>query len=810
MPELNFHKIDKTQENPMVLIIGGNNLINNFLNKSLLLSNCQIFFDYKSLNKEILKKINYIFCFSQDLSLIKEVLALTPPATKFLFALEASSAKDILEDKISQLSLGQKINFRIVRYPFVYGPGMTKEAIQHLKESDSLSKEQALFISDFIYGLLKAMFGGRTNGQSFTLIGESQVLGWRAKVSLQEGLAELGEPGKIKKEHQAFSPLKIKKSIFYLLILLLILVITFPITSLALWGWLGTQNLKQARTMILQGNLLKAQRKSLSAQGFFQKGKDQTEQLTFLLNSFGQQRTVKLSQSFALGETTAEGFYYLLQAGNKTQNLLRAVFQKQAVDFSGLIEEIKTDLEWSFNQLSLAESQFSQNPEVEQISEARNLILQARQGVALLPELIGLREKQTYLVLFQNNSELRPTGGFIGSYGLLTFEEGQLIDFEVKDIYSADGQLKGHVEPPSDLKKYLGEAGWYLRDANWDPDFPTSAARAAWFLEKETGRKVDGVIGVNLTFAQQILKAVGEIQLPDYQEKINEANFFERAEYYSEINFFPGSTQKQDFLGSVVRVLFEKVKTSEEKTWFALAKNIWPSLKTKDLLFWLVEPQAMMISANLNWDGGIKETKCQALSERCLADYLMVVEANVGINKANYFLKRSFSHQVQIKEDQTIQETLRLNYQNTSSSESFPGGRYKSYVRLYAPLGSTLKAIKITNPLTGETNEVSDREIREEHNKQIFGFLLEVPITESRSVEAVWELPQKITEGIDKYLFLLQKQPGINDEAFSFWFVPPANLKILTKGLKSSQTSEGFLFNPSFSQDLVFEIDLIK
>ncbi|MCJ7804283.1 DUF4012 domain-containing protein, partial [Patescibacteria group bacterium] len=668
MSELNFHKIDETQEKPIVLIIGDNTLINNFLNKSLLLSNCQIFFFNKSLEKEIFKKTNYVFCFSQELPLIKEVLALTPSATKFLFAIESSSEKDILEDKIRQLALEQKINFRIIRYPFVYGPGIAKEDERRLKELDSLSKEQALFISDFIYGLLKAMFGGRTNGESFTLIGESKALGWRAKISFQEGLAELGEA--VRKEQKIFSPPKIKKPIFFFLTVLLILVITFPVTSLALWGWLGAQSLKQAKTMILQGNLLKAQRKSLSAQSFFQKGEEQAEQLTVLLNFFGQERIEKLDQFFDLGETTAEGFYYLLQAGTKTQNLLRAVFQKQTVDFNGLIEEIKTDLDWSFNQLSLAESQFSQNPEVEQISEARNLILQARQGVALLPELIGLRKKQTYLVLFQNNSELRPTGGFIGSYGLLTFNEGQLVDFEVKDIYSADGQLKGHVEPPSDLKKYLGEAGWYLRDSNWDPDFPTSAARAAWFLEKETGRKVDGVMAINLTFAQQILKAVGEIQLPDFQEKINEANFFERAEYYSEINFFPGSTQKQDFLGSVVRVLFEKVKTSEEKTWFALAKNIWPSLKTKDLIFWLADPRAMMMVTNLGWDGAIKEVKCQTLEEKCLADYLMVVEANVGINKTNYFLKRSFSHRLQIKEDQTIQETLRLNYQNTSSSES--------------------------------------------------------------------------------------------------------------------------------------------
>jgi hypothetical protein len=808
MTELNFHKINETQEKPVVLIIGGDNLINNFLNKSLLLSNCQVFFFSKSLDKEILKKANYVFCFDQDFSLIKEILNLAPSTTKFLFALESSSGKDNLENKILQLSLMQKVNFRIIRYPFVYGPGMEKSALQYLKKLDNLSKDQALFISDFIYGLLKAMFGGRTNGGSFVLIGENKDLGWRAKVNFQEGFSEI--EGTIKKERKIFPPIKIKKPVFFLLILLLFLAVTFPVTSLALWGWLGKQSLSQTESLILQGDILKAQQKSLLARNFFQKGKNQAEQIDPFLNLLSQEKTEWLNQLFDLGETTAEGFYYFLQAGVKTQSLLKAVSQKQVIDFNSLIEEIKSDLDWSFSQLSLAESQFNQSPEAEQIAKARNLILQARQGIFLLPELIGLKGKQTYLVLLQNNSELRPTGGFIGSYGLLTFDEGKLIDFEVNDVYSADGQLKGHVEPPSDLKKYLGEAGWYLRDSNWDPDFPTSAARAAWFLEKETGRRVDGVIGVNLTLAQQILKAIGEIQLPDYQEKINEANFFERAEYYSEINFFPGSTQKQDFLASVTRVLFEEIKTSEEKTWFALAKNIWPSFKTKDLLFWLADPQATTILADLGWDGAVKGVECHSLTGECLADYLMVVEANVGINKTNYFLKRSFSHHLQIKEDQTIQETLRLNYQNNSSSNSFPGGRYKSYVRIYTPVGATLKGMKIINPLSGEVSEVLEREVKEEHGKQVFGFLLEVPIQESRSIEVAWKLPQKLSEETDKYLLLLQKQPGIKDEAFSFCFITPDELRISAAKPLGSRTSEGFIFNPSFDQDLVFEIDLVK
>jgi len=80
--------------------------------------------------------------------------------------------------------------------------------------------------------------------------------------------------------------------------------------------------------------------------------------------------------------------------------------------------------------------------------------------------------------------ELRPTGGFIGSFGLLNFENGKLGNLNVNDIYAIDGQLKGHVAPPDELLHFLGQPNWYMRDSNWSPDFPISAERAYMVLGK--------------------------------------------------------------------------------------------------------------------------------------------------------------------------------------------------------------------------------------------------------------------------------------------------------------------------------------
>jgi hypothetical protein len=188
----------------------------------------------------------------------------------------------------------------------------------------------------------------------------------------------------------------------------------------------------------------------------------------------------------------------------------------------------------------------------------------------------------------------------------------------------------------------------------------------------------------------------------------------------------------------------------------------------------------------------------------------MVVEANVGVNKANYFVKRSFSHQVKIDQGGEVKESLRLDYQNNSSSEAFPAGRYKSYLRIYTPLRSELIEVNIKNPLTGEVVKVEDKEIKEDHSKQVFGFLLEVPIQENRSVEIVYRLGDKLDEKTERYQLVLQKQPGIEDQAFSFWFIPPVGVNVLPEQMKFSQASEGVVFSPKFGEDLVFEINLVK
>lgn len=442
---------------------------------------------------------------------------------------------------------------------------------------------------------------------------------------------------------------------------------------------------------------------------------------------------------------------------------------------------------------------------LEKIAKLRGALLQLGSGVDLIPILTGAHSKKTYLVLLQNNMEIRPTGGFIGSYALLIFDKGKLIDFEVEDVYEADGQLKGHVEPPEELRRYLGEAGWYLRDSNFNPSFPISAVRAMWFLEKETGRVVDGVVGMNLFVVQKILESLGPVEIADYQETVSAENLFDKAEHHAEIDFFPGSKEKKNFLSSLSSSLFEEIKTSDKTELLALGSSVASSLSSKDIMLYFDEKQVGDLIYNLGWDGSIKKVNCSVEGYHCIADYLMLVEANLGVNKANYFVERKVSHQVNLEKTGKITQELKIVYQNNSKTEVFPGGSYKNYLRILVPGGSEIEEVLIDGKAI-EEKSIFKTVIS---GKTSFGFLVNVPIMEKREVVVKYSLAEKFDlSKKNKYLLYLQKQSGIEDKTFDLVFNPKGDTLVESTKPKAAIVSGLAVFSTKIDKDKVFEIDL--
>ncbi len=447
---------------------------------------------------------------------------------------------------------------------------------------------------------------------------------------------------------------------------------------------------------------------------------------------------------------------------------------------------------------------------IKTIDQAKEGLNKTNQILPHLPYLIGLEnQRKTFLVLLQNNMELRPTGGFIGSFALLIFENGQLLDFQVQDVYTADGQLKGYVEPPKQIKEILGEANWYLRDSNWNPDFPSTAQNVEWFLDKSLNRQVDGVIGFNLEAAKKLISAFGEIYLADFNEKISADNVFERAEFWSENESFPGSNQKAAFLGVMGQQLFENIKAAQPKEYVKIGQKILESLDEKEVLITTHNEKLNSTLQQLNWSGKIRTPVCSL--NNCFSDYLHINEANLGVNKANYFLRRSIEQGITIKENGKIEHQLKINYENSAASKNWPGGDYVAWVRTYLPTQTKINSITVydpQNPNNKKTISADEREEKIELGKQVVGFKLEVPFQNRRAVEINFDQQANINNENFGYFLYWQKQSGFRNTPISLLINFPEGWHPLQVKPAANVVSDKLLFNQPLNKDLEFGIQL--
>ena len=508
----------------------------------------------------------------------------------------------------------------------------------------------------------------------------------------------------------------------------------------------------------------------------------------------------------------------------RSELLSQAMFEDKEVDWQKELSGLKSDLIETEDIMGMIEARLSGDwrwipgrwadnvSELkDQLATMRTLVDRGAKLVDILPEIIGTDGKRReFMVLLQNENELRATGGFIGSYGILSFEGGKLLNFEIKDVYEADGQLKGHVEPPGPIKDYLGEAGWYMRDANWQADFPTSSKDIQWFLDKETGRKIDGVIGINLAVAKAMLGVVGEVYVPDFKEKVNKDNLYEQAEFYSETNSFAGSDQKASFLGGVGKQLFESIKRLKGEGKMELATAIINSLNKNEMIMDFNDPSAAKVVVDLGWDGSIYQGKCTVRA--CFADYLYIVESNLGVNKVNYFLYRNVDETIDIS-NQAVGRVVRINYENTAKSASWPGGDYKNYLRVYVPETANVAEVSVTDPVSGQKTVFGDNnlKINQVQGKKEIGFLVVVPKGQKKVVELRYVDQIDLSSAAKlSYINYVQKQPGFGDTGLVSLVSIPSGWQVNQAEPAATLVNGKLLFNQKLDRNIKMGVEINK
>jgi hypothetical protein len=351
---------------------------------------------------------------------------------------------------------------------------------------------------------------------------------------------------------------------------------------------------------------------------------------------------------------------------------------------------------------------------------------------------------QLWLILFQNSDELRATGGFTGSYALAQIKSGKVSELVFEDIYDADGQFQGFVEPPPGVKEYLSSNnGLRLPDANWHPDVARSIQQQLNFFALGSKQNIQGVIVVNLPFVEKLLDITGPIKIADYDAEVSSQNINQVMRDERD-DFFAGSIQKKHILSLAAKQVLFKLKDLEPTQHLKMIPLIQNGVKNKELMFYSRDTQLQDIFRKFQTTGEINTQKD--------GYFIGLVESNVGINKANRGVHRTVNIDLQESRSQ-----ITINFNNDN-----PNQGYVNYQRFLVAPDWNVHNISIN----GQNFDKWDEEIistsLDQNLKQI-GFVLTVtPGAKTSTQIELIHPPLVIPTSL-----LIYKQPGLEPTPYT-------------------------------------------
>ncbi|MFZ2154209.1 MAG: DUF4012 domain-containing protein [Candidatus Moraniibacteriota bacterium] len=367
---------------------------------------------------------------------------------------------------------------------------------------------------------------------------------------------------------------------------------------------------------------------------------------------------------------------------------------------------------------------------------------QSSSALAKLVKEVITGEK-VFLVLFQNNMELRPGGGFIGSFAVIKTSGGKVTSYAVHDTANFDGRIPENNDLPAPMKKIFKINAWKLRDSNFSPDYPTSAKKALDFYYQGGGsEKFDGVIAINASVLEKILQTTGPIRLEGYPNIFEAESALLTLEKQVEIDFAAQGIEvgeRKDVMNDFLKEVLKKTVLLSKLDKLKLSKNLLGELKNKNIQIYFGEERLQKLSESSGADG--------AMDTAWSNDYLMVVDANLGSYKSDYYVQRALDYSVDFTKE-VPEATLKITYNHTGKEKNWMTRDYLTYLRLYLPKNSRVN----------EISQGSEVTYGEELGKKFMGGFIEVPIGKTKTVEIKYVLPRDLKE--KDYQLKIQKQSG--------------------------------------------------
>lgn len=494
---------------------------------------------------------------------------------------------------------------------------------------------------------------------------------------------------------------------------------------------------------------------------------DSIQDLSVGLKPLGQYiKDFKPAVGFGNGEvaTTVEYREYLLAIDDNRYSIQEGIYKMSLAE--NLIDSVNTRNFPKFLQDSVVEYK-------ELVSNVNNIVVPLEQVSQFLPDLLGVNERKRYVILLQNDGEIRSTGGWVSSYGVLSIEGGQIRELFVDDIYNAEGTLrvKGNTyRAPVSMVRALGETPYSFSLVNWDPNLYSVMTNTEQFIyDLGKGNEIDGVITIDTVFLQKLLDKWGGIEVPGESEMITSSNLYSKIfEMHDE--FTPGSSRKATFLASLADRAVTKILSSDFNGYRDISDVISQSLEEKHIQATFKNTIAQAYFDENNWDGNLDSKYLSAPIN---------IDWNWGGNKANLYIKKNHTLEVNIKDENTIDYKYQIAIENNSTSNTYPEGEYVNYVRIFMPVNTT--------PLSIVGIKDNKYDIYNEGGYKIIGGWFNIPVGESKTLE----ISYRVTNSGNDISFPIQKsdthyninidvykQPGSRKDAYNINIIYPNSWEI--------------------------------
>jgi hypothetical protein len=277
---------------------------------------------------------------------------------------------------------------------------------------------------------------------------------------------------------------------------------------------------------------------------------------------------------------------------------------------------------------------------------------------------------------------------------------------------------------------------------------------------------------------------------------------YEKVQYEVEGSFFPGSRKKAQYLSSLASALLGRIESSSRDEAISLVTATIDSLNSRDVQVYLHDKSSQSVFESKNWSGEVKNKKCTV--ENCESVLAGIVEANVGVNKANYFVDRSVQAVISPRREYLdVSVSLEIK-NNAKEGDRVPQERYKDYVRVMA--GESAHSPKVYVD-TDEGRMYPDIDIEKLDGRLEYGALLDVLPGEQKTITFAWRVPNSL-DFTKKGSFSLNwwKQSGVEEYPFSTVLRFPTLSNTKSNPPLGLTSEGGFLYNTNLVQDLGLNI----